>query len=122
MLQAAVATSGRPAVITVDNGTEFTSKALDAWAYWNGYNWPSAAEESRLITRWSKPSTDPCGVSACHNTGLFRSRKRNGSSRPGGRTTTTRGRIAACRTSLPPTSGREVSNPWISTHCSMCES
>ncbi len=36
VLQAAVATSGRPAVITVDNGTEFTSKALDAWAYRNG--------------------------------------------------------------------------------------
>jgi putative transposase len=24
-----------PARITVDNGTEFTSRALDAWAYWN---------------------------------------------------------------------------------------
>jgi putative transposase len=27
---------GLPAVITVDNGTEFTSKALDHWAYRNG--------------------------------------------------------------------------------------
>lgn len=26
---------GWPARITVDNGTEFTSRALDAWAYWN---------------------------------------------------------------------------------------
>ena len=26
---------GRPTVISVDNGTEFTSKALDHWAYWN---------------------------------------------------------------------------------------
>lgn len=26
---------GLPARITVDNGTEFTSRALDAWAYWN---------------------------------------------------------------------------------------
>ena len=25
-----------PAKIRVDNGTEFTSKALDHWAYWNG--------------------------------------------------------------------------------------
>ena len=25
----------RPTVISVDNGTEFTSKALDHWAYWN---------------------------------------------------------------------------------------
>jgi len=24
-----------PARITVDNGTEFTSRALDAWAHWN---------------------------------------------------------------------------------------
>ena len=24
-----------PALISVDNGTEFTSKALDHWAYWN---------------------------------------------------------------------------------------
>ena len=26
---------GLPAVISVDNGTEFTSKALDHWTYWN---------------------------------------------------------------------------------------
>jgi len=26
---------GLPALISVDNGTEFTSKALDHWAYWN---------------------------------------------------------------------------------------
>lgn len=29
-------TRGLPAVITVDNGTEFTSRALDHWAYRNG--------------------------------------------------------------------------------------
>lgn len=29
------ATRGLPARITVDNGTEFTSRAVDAWAYWN---------------------------------------------------------------------------------------
>lgn len=29
------AVRGLPAVISVDNGTEFTSKALDHWAYWN---------------------------------------------------------------------------------------
>jgi putative transposase len=27
---------GLPERISVDNGTEFTSKALDHWAYWNG--------------------------------------------------------------------------------------
>lgn len=32
----AIGTSrGLPARITVDNGSEFTSRALDAWAYWN---------------------------------------------------------------------------------------
>ena len=29
------AARGLPTRITVDNGTEFTSRALDAWAYWN---------------------------------------------------------------------------------------
>jgi putative transposase len=29
------AARGLPARITVDNGSEFTSQALDAWAYWN---------------------------------------------------------------------------------------
>jgi putative transposase len=29
------ATRGLPARITVDHGSEFTSRALDAWAYWN---------------------------------------------------------------------------------------
>jgi len=29
------ATRPLPSRITVDNGTEFTSRALDAWAYWN---------------------------------------------------------------------------------------
>ena len=35
MLQDVGAQRGRPRWITVDNGTEFTSRALDAWAYWN---------------------------------------------------------------------------------------
>lgn len=30
------ARGAQPDRITVDNGTEFTSKALDHWAYWNG--------------------------------------------------------------------------------------
>jgi putative transposase len=30
-----IAIRGRPDRITVDNGSEFTSRALDAWAYWN---------------------------------------------------------------------------------------
>ena len=35
LLGAVGATRGLPQRITVDNGTEFTSKALDRWAYWN---------------------------------------------------------------------------------------
>jgi len=35
VLQDLSATRPRPQRITVDNGTEFTSRALDAWAYWN---------------------------------------------------------------------------------------
>ncbi len=35
ILGAVGVTRGLPERITVDNGTEFTSKALDHWAYWN---------------------------------------------------------------------------------------
>ena len=35
VLSDAGAERGLPAVISVDNGSEFTSKALDHWAYWN---------------------------------------------------------------------------------------
>jgi putative transposase len=34
VLSALLATRGRPVVIQCDQGTEFTSIALDAWAYW----------------------------------------------------------------------------------------
>jgi putative transposase len=36
VLDSAVALFGKPEVIVVDNGPEFTSRALDAWAYTNG--------------------------------------------------------------------------------------
>ena len=35
VLDDAIRRRSAPAAITCDNGTEFTSKALDAWAYWN---------------------------------------------------------------------------------------
>ena len=35
VLSAAGGDRGLPAMISVDNGAEFTSKALDHWAYWN---------------------------------------------------------------------------------------
>ena len=35
VLERVVRQRGRPQAIRVDNGPEFTSKALDQWAYWN---------------------------------------------------------------------------------------
>lgn len=49
---------GLPAVIQADNGTEFTSKALDHWAYWN---------HVRLdFSRPGKP-TDNAHIESFHN-------------------------------------------------------
>ena len=39
-----------PQRITVDNGTEFTSRAVDAWAYWNRSSLTSAGVGNRLTT------------------------------------------------------------------------
>ena len=35
ILSLVITARGAPTRITVDNGTEFTSRAVDAWAYWN---------------------------------------------------------------------------------------
>ncbi len=52
LLSAAGAERGQvPGRISVDNGTEFTSKALDAWAYWNGVQLD--------FSRPGKPSDNP---------------------------------------------------------------
>lgn len=49
---------GLPQVIQADNGSEFTSKALDHWAYWN---------QVRLdFSRPGKP-TDNAGIESFHN-------------------------------------------------------
>ncbi len=52
-LDAAAATRGLPRAITVDNGTEFTSKALDEWAYRRGvkldYTRPGKPTDNGLI-------------------------------------------------------------------------
>ncbi|GAA4340438.1 hypothetical protein GCM10023165_20380 [Variovorax defluvii] len=52
-LDAAAATRGLPRAITVDNGTEFTSKALDDWAYRRGvkldYTRPGKPTDNGLI-------------------------------------------------------------------------
>lgn len=52
-LDAAAVTRGLPQSITVDNGTEFTSKALDEWAYRRGvkldYTRPGKPTDNGLI-------------------------------------------------------------------------
>ena len=52
-LDEAAATRGLPKAITVDNGTEFTSKALDEWAYRRGvkldYTRPGKPTDNGLI-------------------------------------------------------------------------
>jgi putative transposase len=68
----------RPTVISVDNGTEFTSKALDHWAYWNHVSWTSADRANRRTTRSSRRSTAASDASAYHNTGLSISRTPSG--------------------------------------------
>ena len=35
ILSQVIAARGAPTRVTVDNGIEFTSRAVDAWAYWN---------------------------------------------------------------------------------------
>lgn len=49
---------GLPAVIQADNGTEFTSKALDHWAYWN---------HVRLDFRRLGKPTDNAHIESFHN-------------------------------------------------------
>ncbi len=46
-----------PQKIRVDNGTEFTSKALDHWAYWTASNLTSAGPAIPRPTPPSRPST-----------------------------------------------------------------
>lgn len=57
-LSIAGATRGLPAVIQADNGSEFTSRAVDHWAYWN---------DVRLdFSRPGKP-TDNAHIESFHN-------------------------------------------------------
>ena len=56
--------SGAPKSITVDNGTEFASKAMDHWAYLNGVHLDSSGQDGRSRTGTSKASTDVFAMSA----------------------------------------------------------
>ena len=67
-----------PQRILVDNGTEFTSKALDAWAYWNKVKLDFSRRGRPGTMPTSRPSTAWSGESAFRNTGLGVSRRRVG--------------------------------------------
>lgn len=63
-LDGAVAARGRPASITVDNGAEFASRALDAWAYRNGVELqfirPGKPVENGFIESFNGRLRDEC--------------------------------------------------------------
>jgi putative transposase len=83
-----------PSLISVDNGTEFTSRDLDHWAYWNQVRQALAVLASRPTTRSSKRSTAVFGVSASRSTGSSTWPTLRGRSSGGGRSTTTSDRTA----------------------------
>jgi putative transposase len=63
-LDKVIALRGAPASITVDNGTEFTSKALDLWAYRNGVHLdfirPGKPVENGYIESFNGRLRDEC--------------------------------------------------------------
>jgi putative transposase len=63
-LEPVVLQRGAPRAITVDNGSEFASRVMDAWAYRHGISWTlfGRASPSRMAS--SRVSTDGSGMSA----------------------------------------------------------
>jgi len=61
-----------PRILQVDNGPEFSSRALDAWAHRRGVKADRARQQ---ITPSSKPSTADCDRSASTSTGSSQSRR-----------------------------------------------
>ena len=63
-LQRAAAGRGLPSVITADNGTEFTSRALDEWAYRHGikldFTRPGKPTDNGLIESFNGRLRDEC--------------------------------------------------------------
>jgi putative transposase len=53
-----------PATVAVDNGTEFTSRALDYWAYWNGvqldFSRPGKPGDNALIEAFNGRLRQEC--------------------------------------------------------------
>jgi transposase InsO family protein len=94
-LDEAAKAGGLPETITVDNGPEFISNALDRWAYDRGVKLHSSAPGSRLRTRLSNPSTAGCERNVSTLTGLTRSNTPASSLPRGGPTTTPIARTSA---------------------------
>ncbi len=63
-LQRLASTRGLPKAITVDNGAEFCSRAMDAWAYQTGVKWISSGQGDRSRTASSRASTAACVTNA----------------------------------------------------------
>ena len=63
-LDKVVADRGAPQSITVDNGTEFASKAMDLWAYKTECIWTSSGQDGQSRTATSRASTASCATSA----------------------------------------------------------
>jgi transposase InsO family protein len=63
-LDAAIASRGAPESITVDNGSEFASKAMDPWAYRNGVQLhfirPGKPIENAYAERWVRSMKEEC--------------------------------------------------------------
>ena len=83
------AARGAPRSIRVDNGTEFTSRLVDQWAYWNGvtldFSRPGRPMEDRHIEAFAA-ETDAaaiaaprCGISCGSGTASFSSTHTNAS-------------------------------------------
>ena len=57
-------TIGLPQRIAVDNGPEFISKALDAWAYWNGvkleFSWPRKPTDNTYVESFNGHLREEC--------------------------------------------------------------
>jgi putative transposase len=63
-LDRAISEHGKPRTITVDNGTEFTSRALDDWAYRRGVTLdfirPGKPTENGFIESFNSKLRDEC--------------------------------------------------------------
>src|SRR6516164_492041 len=81
-----------PKKIRVENGTEFTSLALDHWAYWNHVELDYSRPGKPADNSSSKRSTARSGESASHSLGSRAWTRCKGSSATGATTTTTIGR------------------------------